>query len=166
MGVTGMHALTEEQGLFELTLLNAEISHEQFDDFIVVGLSRGIPAEIITRLKNLWDFTKCIAGEVVAIGKIIVQKIFAFLKANPSLTIGIALGAALGALIAGIPFLGPLLAPLSTTLSMLYGAAVGATMDAGETSSDPFVAAVHLAKRFFEMLQAIMLSIKDHFVGS
>lgn len=38
-----MQALTKEQGLFELTLLNAEMSREQFDDFLVVGLNRGIP---------------------------------------------------------------------------------------------------------------------------
>ncbi len=161
-----MQALTKEQGLFELTLLNAEISHEQFDDFIVMGLNRGIPAEVITRLQSLWDVTKEIAGEVVAIGKIIVQRIFAFLKVNPNLTIGIALGAALGVLIAGIPFFGPLLAPLSTTLSMLYGAAVGATLDAGAIPSDPYVAAAHLAKKFFELLLEVIVSIKDYFVGS
>lgn len=102
-----MQDLTKEQGLFELTLLNAEMSREQFDDFIVMGLNRAIPAEIITRLQSLWDFTKEIAGEVVVIGKIIVQKIIEFVKANPKLAIGLALGAAVGALIASIPFLGP-----------------------------------------------------------
>lgn len=70
-----MQALTKEQGLFELTLLSAEISREQFDDFLVVGLNRGIPLEVITRLQSLWNFTKKFAGEVVVVGKIIVQKI-------------------------------------------------------------------------------------------
>jgi hypothetical protein len=161
-----MQALTKEQGLFELTLLNAEMSREQFDDFIVVGLNRGIPAEIITRLQGLWDVTKEVAGEVVAVGKIIVQKIIEFLKANPKLSVGLALGAAVGALIAGIPFLGPLLAPLATGLSMLYGAAVGAAKDAGADSSDTYEAVLSLAKKFFELLQNIMVSIKDYFVGS
>ena len=161
-----MQALTKEQGLFELTLLNAEMSREQFDDFIVVGLNRGIPAEIITRLQGLWDVTKEVAGEVVAVGKIIVQQIIEFLKANPKLSVGLALGAAVGALIAGIPFLGPLLAPLATGLSMLYGAAVGAAKDAGADSSDTYEAVLSLAKKFFELLQNIMVSIKDYFVGS
>lgn len=160
-----MQTLTKEQGLFELTLLNAEMSREQFDDFIVMGLNRAIPAEIITRLQSLWEFTKEIAGEVVAIGKIIVQKIIEFLKANPKLGVGIALGAAVGALIATIPFLGPLLAPLATGLAMLYGAAVGATKDAGADSSDTYESVLILAKKFFELLQGIMISIKDYFVA-
>lgn len=126
-----MAELTKERGMFELTLLNAEVSREQLDDVLVIGLNCGIPPEIMTRLESVWGMTRTIAGEVVAIGKIVVVKIFEFLKANPNLTIGIALGAAVGALIAGIPFLGAMLAPLSTVLSMTYGAAVGATIDAG-----------------------------------
>lgn len=160
-----MQALTKEQGLFELTLLNAEMSREQFDDFLVAGLNRGIPAEIITRLQSLWDFTKKIAGEVVVVGKIIVQKIIEFLKANPKLAIGLALGAAVGALIAGIPFLGPLLAPLATGISMIYGAAVGAAKDAGADSSDTYESVLNLAARFFELLQGIMVSIKDYYLA-
>ncbi len=160
-----MQDLTKEQGLFELTLLNAEMSREQFDDFIVMGLNRAIPAEIITRLQSLWDFTKEIAGEVVVIGKIIVQKIIEFVKANPKLAIGLALGAAVGALIASIPFLGPLLAPLSTGIAMLYGAAVGSAKDVGVDSSDTYESALNLAKKFFELLQGIMVSIKDYYLA-
>lgn len=160
-----MQVLSKEQGVFELTLLNAELSRDQFDDFVVMGISRGIPVEIMTRLQGLWNLTKEIAGEVVAIGKIVVQKIFEFLKANPNLSIGIALGAAVGALISGIPFIGPLLAPLSAGLSMLYGAAVGSTLDQGVQSNDPFVAATLLARKFFELIQSIFLSIKEYFAA-
>lgn len=160
-----MQALTKEQGLFELTLLNAEMSREQFDDFLVVGLNRGIPLEVITRLQSLWNFTKKVAGEVVVVGKIIVQKIIEFLKANPKLAIGLALGAAVGALIAGIPFLGPLLAPLATAISMIYGAAVGAAKDAGADSSDTYESVLNLAARFFELLQGIRVSIKDYYLA-
>lgn len=160
-----MQVLSKEQGVFELTLLNAELSRDQFDDFVVMGVSRGIPIEIMTRLQGLWNLTKEIAGEVVAIGKIVVRKIFEFLKANPNLSIGIALGAAVGALISGIPFIGPLLAPLSAGLSMLYGAAVGSTLDQGVQSNDPFVAATLLARKFFELIQSIFLSIKEYFAA-
>ncbi|MER0561913.1 hypothetical protein AAA518_10290 [Pseudomonas aeruginosa] len=159
-----MTELTKERGMFELTLLNAEVSREQLDDVLVMGLNRGIPPEIMTRLESMWGVTRMIAGEIVAIGKIVVVKIFEFLKANPNLTIGIALGAAVGTLIAGIPLLGALLAPLSTVLSMLYGAAVGATIDAGGIPSDPYVAADHLAKKFFELIQEIFLSVKGYFL--
>ena len=160
--MTAIANLTEQQGLFELTLLNAETSNKQFDDFVVMGLSRGIPPEIITRLQSLWVATKSIAGEIVEIGKIIVQKIFDFIKANPTLSLGLAIGAAVGVLVAGIPFLGPLLAPLIASLSMLYGAAVGASIDSGSNSSDPMYLAIELAKKFFELLKEIFLAVKDH----
>lgn len=159
-----MAALTKERGMFELTLLNAEVSQAEMDDVLVFGLNRGIPPEIMTRLESLWRVTKTIAGQVVAVGKIVVLKIFEFLKANPNLTIGIALGAAVGVLIAGIPLLGTLLAPLSTALSMAYGAAVGAAFDAGGIPSDPYIAASHLAKKFFELIQEIFMAVKDYLV--
>ncbi|MGQ7817269.1 hypothetical protein ACUTAH_16650 [Metapseudomonas furukawaii] len=148
--------------MFELTLLNAEVSREQLDDVLVIGLNRGIPPEIMTRLESVWEMTRTIAGEVVAIGKIVVMKIFEFLKANPNLTIGIALGAAVGALISGIPLLGAMLAPLVTALSVLCGAAVGAAKDEGGDPSDPYFAAANLAKKFFELIHEIFLSVKDY----
>ena len=164
--MTAITSLTEEQGLFELTLLNAETSHKQFDDVVVMGLSRGIPPEIITRLQSLWVVTKSIAGEIVEIGKIIVQKIFDFIKANPTLTLGLAIGAAVGVLVAGIPFLGPLLAPLSASLSMLYGAAVGVSIDSGTSSADPMYLAIELAKKFFELLKEIFLAVTGYIAAS
>lgn len=161
-----MAVLTKEKGMFELTLLNAEVSREHLDDVLVRGLSYGIPPEVMTRLESIWSMTKTIAGEVVAIGKIVVMKIFDFLKANPNLTIGIALGAAVGVLIGGIPFLGTILAPLSTAISMLYGAAVGSSLDTGGNPSDPHVAVALLAKKFFELLQDIFLSVREYFLVS
>ena len=88
MNSNGVQALKPEQGMFELTLLNAEISTTSFDDAVVDALDRGIPPELVTRLKDLWEQTKIIAGEIVAIGKIIVRQIIDFLKANPQLTVG------------------------------------------------------------------------------
>ncbi len=160
--MTAITSLTEEQGLFELTLLNAETSHRQFDDVVVMGLSRGIPPEIITRLQSLWVVTKSIAGEIVEIGKIIVQKIFDFIEANPNLTLGLAIGAAVGVLVTGIPFLGPLLAPLISSISMLYGAVVGQSIDSGSKSSDPMYLAMELAKKFFALLKEIFMAIKAY----
>lgn len=49
--------LTPEQGLFELTLLNAENAGSNFEDVILEGINRGIPPEILTRLKELWERT-------------------------------------------------------------------------------------------------------------
>lgn len=161
-----MQVLTREQGAFELTLLNAEHSDGRFEDVLIDGLELGIPAEIMTRLESLWRVTKTIAGELVAIGKILVTQILAFMKAHPGIGIGVALGAAAGALTAGIPFIGPLLAPITTSATMLAGAAVGSTFDSGTPSSDPLIAAIQLAKKFFEFIQTVFLAIRDYYSAS
>ena len=151
-----------EHGLFDLTLLNAESSAANFDDVVIEGIQRGIPPELLTRLKELWEKTKLIAGEIVAVGKIIVQQIFNFLKDNPKLTLGIALGAAVSALIAGIPFIGAILEPISTIISTLYGAGVGAAMQAGDYSGSPYTAAIELANKFFELIKKIFNAIAQY----
>lgn len=117
---------------------------------------------MLTRLKELWDQTKIIGGELVAIGKIIIQKIFEFLKANPKLAIGLALGVAVAHLIAAIPLIGPFLAPLSILLAALYGAGVGAAMQKGDYSGSPITAAIELTAKFFELLQAVFNGISQY----
>jgi hypothetical protein len=159
MSETIVKPLTPEQGLFELTLMNGEVADSSFDTVVVEAIDRGLPPEIITRLKELWDKTKVIAGEIVSVGKIIVQKILEFLKSNPQLTIGLAIGAAVSVLIAGIPIIGPLLAPLSTVVTTLYGAGVGALMAKGDHSGSIFSAAIELANKFFELLKSIFTAI-------
>jgi len=151
-----------EQGLFDLTLLNAENSISDFDDVVVEGIQRGVPPELLTRLRQIWDITKVIAGELISIGKIIVQQIFTFLKENPKLTLGLALGAIVSSLIAGIPFLGPILEPLSTLIATLYGAGVGAAMQKGDYSGSPFAAAIELAHKFCELVKKIFNAVVEY----
>jgi hypothetical protein len=154
--------LSPEQGLFELTLLNAERQEYEFEDVVIEGVRKGIPLEVITRLQEIWDVTKDIAGEGIAIGKIIVIAIFDFLKANPTLTAGMAIGAAVSSLIFAVPLIGPLLAPLGVALSTAYGAGVGAAMQEGDYSASPVTAAVALAERFLEMLRQILIAISQY----
>lgn len=154
-----------KQALFELTLLNADSSQAEFDDVVIDSLRRGIPPELVTRLSELWTQTKVVAGEIVAVGKIIVRKIVDFLMANPNIAIGIALGAAVTALVSGIPFIGPLLAPLVGTISILYGAGVGAAMQEGDDSMSPLAAATALARKFFELLEAIFNAVAEYWVS-
>jgi hypothetical protein len=151
-----------EQALFELTLLNAEKLQEEFEDVVIEGVKRGIPPEILTRLKDLWEITQDIAGELIAVGKIIVLAIIDFLKANPTLLAGMALGAAVSSLVSTIPFLGPLLLPLSMVISTLYGAGVGAAMQEGDYSASPTTAAIALANKFFELLRLILKGISQY----
>ena len=153
--------LKPEQAMFELMLMNAEASSAQFDDVAVEALHRGIPPELVTRFKELWEQTKFVAGEVVAIGKIIVMQIIEFLKQNPKLTVGMALGAAVSALVGGVPLIGPLLQPQATLIASLYGAGVGAAMAKGDYSDSPMSAAIALAEKFFELLKSILNSVAD-----
>lgn len=157
--------ISPEHALVELTILNAETAQENFEDVFLAGLRKGIPAEVLTRLRSLWDQTRVIAGEVITVGKIVVHEIGKFLHANPKLAIGLALGAAIGSLITAIPLIGPLLAPLSILLTSLYGAGVGATMHTASVSTSPVTAALQLANSFFELLVSIFNAIAAHWVG-
>lgn len=162
MTSTNTIPLQPKKALIELTLLNAEHFDDEFDDVLIVSLKRNIPPEILTRLVELWTQTKEIAGEVVAIGKIIVWKIIDFLIKNPRLTIGFAVGAALSVLVSSIPLIGPILAPLAATLSILYGAGVGAMMQKGDFSASPYTAAIEMASKFFELLIAIFNGVAEY----
>lgn len=154
--------LTAEQSLLELTLLNAEAAAASFEDFFVAGVHAGLPPALLTRLKQLWEQTKVIGGELVAVGKIIVQRIFEFVLANPKLAIGLAIGVVVGHLVAGIPLIGPLLAPVSLVLVALYGAGVGAAMEKGDYSGSPYTAAIELVDKFFELLRAVFNGIAQY----
>lgn len=154
--------LTPEQALMELTLLNAESSDTSFEDLFVAGIGQGLPPEVLTRLKDLWDRTRVVGGEIVAIGRIIVQKIFEFLQANRNLAVGFAMGAAVGALVGGIPIIGPLLAPLSILLAGLYGAGTFAATEKGCYSGSPVTAMIVLAEKFFELLKAIFNGVTQY----
>lgn len=152
-------AMTTSRAMMELSILSAEASQQEFDDVAVELLGRGIPAEIVTRLKQVWEVTKRLAGEVIALGKILVGKILEFVRAHPGLAIGLAIGAAAAAMVASIPILGSILAPITSVAMTAYGAGVGATIDNNAASIDPFSAAVGLAKAFFEFLATIFNGI-------
>lgn len=154
--------LSPEEGLFELTLLNAENHGIDFEDVYLEGTRQGIPAEILTRLKDLWETTKEVAGEIIAIGKIIVIAIIDFLKANVKIAVGMALGAAVGSLIIAIPFIGPILAPLSIALSAAYGAGVGAAIESGNKTPSAYDSAMALADSFFDLFRQILIAVSDY----
>lgn len=156
--------MNSSEALFELSLINAEESNSNFDDFFIWGTEKGIPPEILTRLKKVWDFTKVAIEESISIGKIIVNTIWKFMKAHPQLSIGLALGAAIGLLVTAIPFVGPLLAPLVGTITSLYGAGVGAAMEQDmRDTTNPIVVAISLTKSFFELLIEIFQAVKAYF---
>jgi hypothetical protein len=153
-----------------LEFMNAQA--EKIDPIaIAVKLTnKGLPQEIITRLTELCDHVKIIAGRVIHIGKIIVMKVWEFIQANPNLAIGIAVGAALGALSQLVPFIGSLIAPIITALSTVFGAVVGHRMDKQEKGINLesgvigiTADAISLAREFFKLFSSILNALAEYF---
>jgi hypothetical protein len=141
-------SLSEAQALLEIDLLNTEAhpkgesSEWGFVDVVTEGLQSGIPADVLTRMKDLWEVTAKIGGELIQIGKIILIKLVEFLRANPKLTASLALGAAVYFLTHAVPVFGPILAPLFAVLAT-------AVAMYKTTSLDEVVA---MAKQFFQVM--------------
>lgn len=122
-------------------------------------LKKGLPIEVVTRLDDLWDDTKVIAGRVITVGKIIFCRILEFIKTYPHAAIGALIGAAVGALMNGVPLLGPWLAPVSTSLGAVIGAVGGAQLDTGKGDLQSVII---VAKDFFMMVIDIFNAIFNY----
>lgn len=151
--------LSPEHALFELTLVNAESSSTTFDDVAVALLDREVPSEVVTRLAGLWDKTQIVAGEIIAVGHIVLAKIVEFIRANPGIAAGLAVGAAFAAFVAAVPFLGPLIAPFVTPAAVVAGGAVGANLQRGHDRGTLPEGVVDLARKFFALLIAIFQGV-------
>lgn len=154
--MSGASVVTSEQAMLELTLLNAESSSKSFDDVVVDGLARGIPPEILIRLKDLWAATKQIGEEVIEIGKIIVSRIVDFLQANAKLTGALAVGAAAYLLTNAVPLIGPMLAPLLGAATAIFAFSQVANWD--ET--------VETARSFFHLLISVLNALTERWNAS
>lgn len=151
-----MAGMQTQAALFELTELDAQARSRTFEEESVRLLGLDVPAELVTRLRLVWEQTKIVAGQVMAIGRIIVMKIVDFVADNPGLAIGIAIGAAVAALVAPVPFLGPILAPVAVVLGALYG------INVQDGARDSLLVSVHrLAQKFFALLLSIFEAVRD-----
>lgn len=153
---TKQATLNSEQAMLEFTLLNAETTDQSFDDVVLDGLQRGIPPEMLTRMKSLWEQTKKIGNEVIEVGKIIVMKIIEFLKANPKLAASLAIGAAVYLLVHAIPFIGSLLAPLLAVGAALYAFGTLTSLDD----------VIKMAKDFFALLVSIFNTVANRWAAA
>jgi hypothetical protein len=148
--------LNSEQAMLEFTLLNAETSGQSFDDVVLEGFQRGIPPEVLTRMKSLWDQTKKVGNELIEVGKIIVMKIIEFLKAHPKLAASLAIGAAVYLLAHAIPFIGPLLAPLLAAVAAIYAFGTLSSLDD----------VINLAKEFFALLVSVFNAVANRWAAA
>ncbi|WP_090312403.1 hypothetical protein [Pseudomonas linyingensis] len=154
--------LTEKQALIRLSMLNAEVVDADFEEVMVSKISSGWPPELMTRLEGLWGVTKRMAGESVAIGKIILMKVFEFVENNPKVFVGAAVGAAFSVLASGIPFVGAIIAPYVAAIGALTGAAVGAAMQTPKADGSIESGLITLAESFFGLFVAIFKAVKSH----
>jgi len=134
-----------------------------FNEFTRMGLSQ----EVFIALKEVSLRTaKDIAGKTIEIGKIIILKIFDFIKENPGIAIGAAIGGAIGALSLFIPFIGSIIAPFGTTLGVAVGIFIGNQIQntkEGKLSSKGLTGdienAYDIAKKFFNLIKEIIIAI-------
>lgn len=161
--------MVKEKAELDILLLNATSNDINKLDIISEFINRGLPIEIVTRLESLWDMTKTIANDIINVGKIILIKIWEFIKENVNMAIGIAIGVAIGSLVALVPFFGPFLAPISMLLGGFIGAVNGEKLDriakGEDVSNDSGIIAssIRIAKKFFKLFADIFLALKDYF---
>lgn len=155
-----MATMTVEDALFDISLMNAEVKDKSFTDIFIELSNNGIPTYIITRLESLWSITKTIANDIVQVGKIIVLKIYEFIKENSGLAIGIALGAIASQLIGMIPVFGPFLEELTEEIFLFIGGLIGINE---EEKNGLLAAAITLAKKFLQLFADIFNAVSDYF---
>lgn len=152
----------------KLMALHADTSKMSWTDAVVHFTNNGIPPEVVTRLKDLWEVTKTIGEQVYEIGKILVIKIIEFIMANPGMAIGAVLGAAVGSLTSMIPWIGVMIAPLATSIGAFFGAIAGHRLDKlakGELNSykdsSMFADLITIAKEFWKTIVEIFQALKE-----
>lgn len=94
-------------------------------------LSLGLPRDWADALHALQRRVVWHGGRLLRIGKVVVMKLYAFLREHPHLAIGTAVGLFLTWLAAQVPWIGSLLAPLVALVAIPFGMAAGQAMDGG-----------------------------------
>ena len=155
------------QANLQLSLWNAEAENTLEDDIMAKLLALGVPPEVVTRLREFWNYTKRVGEKLVSIGKIVTLKIIEFIEAHPHLAIGAALGAAVGVFIHQVPILGQVLAPLATCIGAFVGATIGHGLDKNAKGTERLPASIgalindaaEVAMLFFRLLITVLNAV-------
>ena len=164
--------MTKSQAIKDLILVEIDALKQSKDKVFEFFMEKNVPKEIILKITEIWDYSKEIGGSLIAIGKIIIMKIIAFVQENSSMAFGMALGgivgAFAGAFVGWIPFLGNALSSLSISIGIMIGAVAGSRMDRaskGEYIDDSvmsiFTDAIAVAKTFIAFLMDIFQTLKN-----
>jgi len=157
----------------KLMALQADTKDISWVEAVVNFTNRGVPPEVVTRLKELWETTKSIGKQVYEVGKIIVMKIIQFITDNPNMAIGVLMGISIGSLINMIPWIGPILAPLAMVVGAFFGAVAGHRLDKiakGEINDfkdgSVFADLITIAKASWKLIVDIFVALKEHFMDN
>lgn len=93
-----------------------------------------VPADIKLLLDNLLETTHLVGGKIVQVGANVLEFVFDFAKAHPSIAFGVAVALVISFLINAVPVLGPALSPILTPLLLILGIGLGALKDLTDVS--------------------------------
>lgn len=130
-----------------------------------LNLPKVAHSDFATLMMKLYSSTKEIGGELVHIGRILIAKIYAFIKENPQMTMGAIIGLILGAVVSIIPIVGGILQILTT----FCGIAIGAYLDKKEKSGSKedvtfeklIAGATEAFKKFYLLIKEIFQALKS-----
>lgn len=157
----------------DLLMLHSKAENFNVADFITELINKGLPNEMVTRLQLLGSQIKYIGEQSINIGKIILMKLWDFIKENPNLAIGFAIGLGLatlvGMLINLIPWIGTWLSgivtPIIAVITIPIGTLKGHRLDKvakGEPVSDSILEdLITIAKKFWTLIVDIFTALKE-----
>ena len=114
-------------------------------------LGMGLHREVVEKLVDLFGKTVKVGNRLFQIGKMIVMKMWHFVKKYPKLSAGLALTAAIFFLSNSVPFIGPILAPVFAALAAIgYARKAGIGEELKTLIRESFQWLVDVFNRFFQ----------------
>lgn len=109
------------------------------------------PADIKVLLEKLLDATLIVGDKIIQVGSKILEVVFDFAKAYPSIALGVAAALVISWLVHAIPGLGPLLSPILTPILLILGIGLGTLNEMMDVSMKVKMAGVEAQFRTFGM---------------
>lgn len=160
-----MESISKEK-LTELLAYDNHHMNEARAQVVISEMTEGLnlpkvaQADFSMLMMKLYGTSKEIAGELVHIGRILIVKIYDFIKENPQMTVGAIIGAIIGWCVSFIPIVGGILQILTT----FCGVAVGAYLDKKDNGGEKLDSSLEkLISGSTEAFKKFYLLIKEIF---
>ena len=129
-----------------------------------LGIPESMQGEFASVILKIYEITIKVKNEVVAFGRILINKLIEFIKENKKVIIGAFIGFIFGIALSFIPFIGPIIANFAPLLGAAYMKAKemgeNGKIDASEsTLGQLFKGATEIVSKFYELVEDI---IKDY----